>query len=98
MRVATFVASSPQPLGENNVNVDHNGLHSLVCYIRSVQKKNQVHIRVSDLDKASIESEANKLGLSISSYVLLLHRQYLMSNEENRRTTVDPEGTRIHSS
>lgn len=37
-------------------------------------KLNDIHFRVTDEDKKEIKREASKLGLSISAYLMYLHK------------------------
>jgi hypothetical protein len=42
-----------------------------------VRKTEQVHVRVDPADKAAMEREAERLGLSLSAYLLFLHRRHV---------------------
>lgn len=60
-----------------------------VVYTPLVRKTEQVHLRVGPEDKRDIEAEARRLGLSVSSYLLYLHRRHM--EERNRVPSPRPD-------
>jgi len=50
-----------------------------------VAKTEQIHIRVTAEDKAAIEREAESLGMTVSTYLLFLHRMRLLEQQEGRK-------------